>query len=103
MLTVMKVGMFFTETKISESRYLGVRDAGGAGGTLEKSELTSKQKDKVREALGDGSDFPKMTKDPRVNHFVDLLVADALPWEALFEEERELYEEEAKLFSRPRK
>lgn len=70
-------------------------------------ELTKEQEQAVKEAIGDGSDWPSATGDPRVNHRVDQLVSslnkeiDLLPdWDLLEEEEREAYIEEAKLLLR---
>ena len=38
--------------------------------------LTTQQLRKLTDAVGNGSDFPKITDDPRVNHAVDCIVAD---------------------------
>ena len=38
-------------------------------------ELTAEQIEKVRDAIGDGSTWPKHTDDPRVNYAVDCLVS----------------------------
>lgn len=59
-------------------------------------ELTSEQKELLADALGDGSDFPKFTRDPLVNHQVDVIVCGEPPWEDLTEEEREAYYDEVK-------
>lgn len=36
--------------------------------------LTTKQLDKLTDAIGDGNDFPKHTNDPQVNYAVDCVV-----------------------------
>jgi len=56
--------------------------------------LTKKQEKLVKEVIGDGTDFPKFTNDPYVNHRVDMLVCDCPPWEELSKEEQDLYFEE---------
>jgi len=38
-------------------------------------ELTDEQMNKLRDALGDSSDWPKHTDDPRVNYVIDCLVS----------------------------
>jgi len=60
--------------------------------------LSKNQLKKAKEAIGDGSDWPKITSDPMVNHKVDQLVSDkTLPdWENLPEETKQQYEEEVK-------
>ncbi len=40
-----------------------------------KLTLTEEQKIKVKNALGDGKDWPKLTDDPLVNYAVDCSVA----------------------------
>jgi len=57
-------------------------------------ELSQEQRQMVREAIGDGSDFPKFTRDPLVNHKADMIVCDVPPWEELSKEEQNLYYEE---------
>ena len=56
--------------------------------------LTKEQKQMVKEAIGDGSDFPKFTSDPLVNHGVDVIVCGVDPWVELTDEERQLYYDE---------
>lgn len=65
--------------------------------TLRCTMLTPEQEQRVKDAIGDGTDWPKATGDPQVNHRVDQLVSDpTLPdWELLLDEQRDLYEEEA--------
>ncbi len=38
--------------------------------------LTTEQLRKLVSAIGDGSDFPKFTDDPKVNYTVDCIVQD---------------------------
>ena len=58
--------------------------------------LTKEQEKRVQLVIGDRSDFPILTDDPRVNHMVDQLLDDSLPnWEDLAEAERDFYVEEA--------
>lgn len=57
-------------------------------------ELSEKQKQLVQWAIGDGTDFPRFTPDPYVNHRVDMIVCDYPPWEELTKEEQDLYFEE---------
>lgn len=61
--------------------------------------LTENQKKMVIEAIGDGSDWPKMTDDPQVNHAVDVVVCDAKSWEQLTVEEKVHYIVEARTFN----
>lgn len=63
--------------------------------------MTEAQLRLVERALGDGSDWPKATIDPQVNHRVDQLVMDGeIPdWSNLSASERETYIEEAHLNS----
>lgn len=56
--------------------------------------LTQTQMKFVKDALGDGQDFPKFISDPRVNHAVDVLVCDYPPWEELSSGEQSLYFDE---------
>ncbi len=60
--------------------------------------LTKDQKKMVTEAIGDGSDWPKMTDDPQVNCAVDVVVCDTKPWEQLTEEVKGHYIEEVEAF-----
>jgi hypothetical protein len=50
--------------------------------------LTIEQRKKLMNALGDGTDFPKITTDPWVNYIVDCIVDEDMPYDA------ELYEGE---------
>lgn len=43
---------------------------------VKKLELTDEQAGKVVWAIGTGTDWPKATDDPKVNHAVDCIVAD---------------------------
>ncbi len=46
----------------------------------------------VKDAIGDGKDFPKFTHDAQVNHAVDLEVMGwVVPWEDLSKNEQDLY------------
>lgn len=56
--------------------------------------LTKIQKGMVVEAIGDGSDWPKITNDPQVNCAVDVVVCGGAPWGQLTEEVRRHYVEE---------
>ena len=40
--------------------------------------LTTEQLRKVVDAIGDGSNWPRATDDPKVNHAVDCIVADEI-------------------------
>ena len=53
----------------------------------------------VRRAIGNGSDWPRITLDPKVNHKVDQLISNPeLPdWENLTENERDLYLKEVEI------
>ena len=61
--------------------------------------LSKSQLKMVKEAIGDGSDWPKITDDPMVNHKVDQLVSnpELSDWTALTTEEKELYKDDTKL------
>lgn len=61
--------------------------------------LNETQKKMVVEAIGDGSDWPRMTEDPRVNNAVDVEVCGIRPWEELCDKTRKAYTEEAESFS----
>ena len=53
-------------------------------------QLTTEQIRKIVDAIGDGSDFPKATDDPKVNHVIDCVMADEgdeLPYEPFYVEE----------------
>ena len=61
--------------------------------------LNESKKEMVIRAIGDGSDWPKITGDPRVNHAVDVEVCGVgQPWEELGDKTRKAYIEEAKAF-----
>jgi len=60
--------------------------------------LSKKQKSMVKQSIGKGTDFPKMTSDPYVNHRADMLVCGCPPWEELSKEEQQQYKEEAMVF-----
>ena len=49
--------------------------------------LTAEQRKKLTNALGDGTDFPKITDDPKVNHAVDCIVDEVMPYDAEYYEE----------------
>ena len=49
--------------------------------------LSRKQKQMVKDAIGNGKNFPKFTSDARVNHRVDMIICDELPWEKLTKED----------------
>ena len=57
--------------------------------------ITPEQETKLKDALGDGSDWPKATDDPFVNYLVDWLVSDH---REKYEEGKALYEEEVWYF-----
>ena len=57
--------------------------------------LTEEQERMVVEAIGDGSDWPKFTADPQVNHAVDMKVCGEEPWDQMTEEIKKLYREAA--------
>jgi hypothetical protein len=59
-------------------------------------ELTKEQQELLSDALVDGSDFPKFTRDPIVNHHVDMIVCGEPAWEELTEEDRQAYHDEVK-------
>jgi len=56
--------------------------------------LTETQQQMVRDAIGNGSTFPKFTFDPRVNHAVDVIVNNERLWDELSKDEQALYFEE---------
>jgi len=62
--------------------------------------LSKEQEQMVREAIGDGNDFPRFTEDPLVNHRVDMIVCGCPSWEELSDEERQLYFDEVKACKR---
>jgi len=57
-------------------------------------ELSEEQVQKVRDAIGDGSDWPKHTDDPYVNFVVDCLVSFEGNEKPSFDEIGHLYVEE---------
>ena len=63
--------------------------------------LTPNQLKMVTEAIGDDSDWPKMTADPVVNCEVDHLINGDPPWDFLPEDERAIYRKEATEFAKP--
>lgn len=56
--------------------------------------LTPKQEQMVLDAIGDGTNWPKFTTDPYVNHAIDMLILDEPEWEDLTKEEQNTYFEE---------
>ena len=56
--------------------------------------LSEEQVEKVRDAIGDGTDFPKHTDDPYVNFVVDCLVSFEGTERPSFDELGHLYVEE---------
>lgn len=61
--------------------------------------MTQEQEAKMKEALGDGSDWPKFTDDAEVNYEVDRKVSDPTmpPWNEASLAEKALYLEEIEL------
>ena len=57
-------------------------------------ELSEEQVQKVRDAIGDGTDWPKHTDDPYVNFVVDCLISFEGNERPSFEEMKSLYVEE---------
>jgi len=86
---------------------VGVVAMEAAGVVDTKMPLTKQQKKLVKEALKDGLWWPKLTRDPKVNHRVDQIVMkEAFPhdqkewipnWGHLTSDEQQTYYEEAAL------
>jgi hypothetical protein len=66
--------------------------------------LTKEQLDRIVEAIGDDSNYPKMTDDPIINFYVDVETGvedEYREWEDLPDPEKKLYEVEALLNKKP--
>ena len=67
--------MKITTSRLALRLSLPKRNFGRGFDRTVEHELTEEQIEKIREAIGDGSDWPRHTDNPQVNYAVDCLVS----------------------------